>query len=412
MSMPTEKPESVGMSSSRLERIAPVMQDWVDRGAYAGITTMLARRGRIVHWRHFGWRDREAQAPMTEDAIFRLYSMTKPIVCVALMTLWEEGRCTLFDPLAKYIPSFGRVKALGADGAPADPLRPVLIGDLMAHTSGLSYHFLEDFPVARMYAKGELLDAGRPLAAAIEELAQLPLAFEPGSRWHYSVGIDVAARVIEVVSGKPLGQFLSERLFEPLRMLDAGFGVAPERRPALAAMYGRPDLILPETTHRRAFNDWSRGVNDRLDVSSTYPVDRPDTFVRGGVGLFSTAHDYFRFAQMLANGGELDGVRVIGKKTLALMHANRAAPSMFPLEIGGQPLTGYGFGLGSRVLMDPAQAGTPASVGTFGWAGAAKTFYWVDPKEEMVGLFMTQSMLSFDLPELELQALAYQAIVD
>ncbi|MBV9287263.1 MAG: beta-lactamase family protein [Hyphomicrobiales bacterium] len=410
MSLAVEKPETVGMSASRLERIAPAMQAHVDRGTYAGITTLIARRGKIVHARQFGWRDKEAQAPMTDDAIFRLYSMTKPIVCVGLMTLWEEGRCTLFDPLAKYIPSFGRVKAMGDDGALTDPVRPILIGDLMAHTSGLSYHFLEDFSVSRMYAKGELLKADSSLEEGIEDLARFPLAFQPGSRWHYSVGIDVAARVIEVVSGKPLGVFLHERLFEPLRMRDAGFGVAPERRAAVAAMYGRPDLLSPDATHRQAFADWGKGVNDRLDVSLTYPVDKPDRFVRGGHGLFSTASDYYRFAQMLANGGELEGVRVIGRKTLELMHSNRLPASMLPIEIGGLPLPGNGFGLGSRVLIDPAPAGTPASAGAFGWAGAAKTFYWVDPREEMVGLFMTQSMMSFDLPELELQALAYQAI--
>jgi len=412
VSLAVEKPETVGMSASRLERIAPAMQAHVDRGTYAGITTLIARRGKVVHVRHFGWRDKEAQAPMTDDVIFRLYSMTKPIVCVALMTLWEEGRFTLLDPVAKYISSFGRVKVLGVDGALADPVQPILVGDLMAHTSGLSYHFLEDFPVGRMYAKGELLDAERPLAESIEDLAQFPLAFQPGSRWHYSVGIDVAARVAEVISGKPLGAFLSERLFEPLGTRETGFGVRPQRRGAVAAMYGRPDLISPNVTQRLQFADWSNGVNQRLDVSATYPVDKPDRFVRGGHGLFSTAEDYYRFAQMLANGGELDGVRVIGKKTLEPMHLNRLPTSMLPIEIGGLPLAGYGFGLGSRVLIDPAQGGTPASIGAFGWGGAAKTFYWVDPREEMVGLFMTQSMSSFDLPELELQALAYQAIED
>jgi CubicO group peptidase (beta-lactamase class C family) len=412
MSIAVEKPESVGMSASRLERIAPAMQAYVDRGVYAGITTLIARRGRVVHARHLGWRDKEARAPMTDDTILRVYSMTKPIVCTALMTLWEEGRFTLFDAVAKYIPAFGRVKVLGADGALVDPVRPIQLGDLMAHTSGLSYHFLEEFPVGPMYAEGKLLDADCTLEEGIEDLARFPLAFQPGSRWHYGYGIDVAARVIEIISGKPLGHFLRERLFDPLGMRDTGFGVAPERRSSVAAMYGRPDLISPKARLTKHFADWSNGVNERVDVSLSHPVDKPDRFVRGGYGLFATARDYYRFAQMLANGGELDGVRVIGRTTLALMRSNRLPASMLPMQLDGLPLPGFGFGLGSRVLMDPAPAGTPASVGSFGWAGAAKTYYWVDPKEAMVGLFMTQSMSSFDLPELELQALAYGAIVD
>jgi CubicO group peptidase (beta-lactamase class C family) len=171
MSITVEKPESAGMSASRLERIAPAMQAYIDRGTYAGITTLVARRGRIVHARQFGLRDKEARAPMAEDTIFRLYSMTKPIVCTALMALWEEGRCTLFDPLAKYIPSFGRVKVLGADGTLVDPVRPIRLGDLMAHTSGLGYHFLEEFRVGRMYGESKILGADCPLEEGIEDIA-------------------------------------------------------------------------------------------------------------------------------------------------------------------------------------------------------------------------------------------------
>jgi CubicO group peptidase (beta-lactamase class C family) len=177
-------------------------------------------------------------------------------------------------------------------------------------------------------------------------------------------------------------------------------------------MYGRPDIITPGPTMGSEFAAWMGGVNDRIDVSKSYPVDSPDVFVRGGHGLFSTIGDYFRFAQMLANGGALDGERVIGRKTLELMHANHVPAALLPLEIGGLPMPGYGFGLGSRVLLDVAQSGAPGSAGEFGWSGAAKTHYWVDPKEEVVGLFMTQSMMSFELPEFDLRALAYQAIED
>lgn len=412
MNIAVQPSEAVGMSAKRLERIGPVMQAYVDRGVYAGIVTLIARRGRVVHAGQFGWRDREAGSAMTADAIFRLYSMTKPIVCVALMTLIEEGRFRLIDPVARYIPSFGAVKVMDADGRLIDPVRPMMVRDLMTHMSGLSYHFVEESALGKMYQGGKLLDAQCPLEAAIDDLARLPLAFQPGTRWRYSVGIDVAARLIEVISGRPLGAFLRERLFDPLGMTDTGFGVPPEKRNRLAAMYGRPDVIAPGPTMASEFAAWMKGVNDRLDVAKSYPVDKPDVFMRGGHGLFSTTGDYFRFAQMLANGGELEGKRILGRKTLELMHANHVPPALLPLEIGGLPLPGYGFGLGSRVLMDAAQSGAPGSAGEFGWSGAAKTNYWVDPKEQMVGLFMTQSMMSFDLPELDLRALAYQAIDD
>jgi CubicO group peptidase (beta-lactamase class C family) len=406
------EPKSAGMSARRLERIRPAMQAYVDRGVYAGIGTLIARRGKIVHSEQVGWRDKEAQTPMSADTIFRLYSMTKPIVCVALMTLLEEARLTLFDSLAKYIPAFGRVKVQEADGALVNPARPIMLRDLMNHTSGLTYHFVGESPVEKMYQGAKLMDPKSSLEAGIDDLAQFPLAFQPGSHWRYSVGIDVVARVIEVISGRPLGAFLRERLFEPLGMVDTAFEVPPEKRSRLAAMYGRPELTAAGPTVASELEAWSKGVNDRLDVSKSYPVDSPDVFVRGGHGLFGTTGDYFRFAQMLANGGQLDGTRILGRKTLALMHANHIPAALLPLDIGGLPLPGYGFGLGSRVLLDVAQSGAPGSAGEFGWSGAAKTYYWVDPQEQLVGLFMTQSMMSFDLPELELRALAYQAIED
>jgi CubicO group peptidase (beta-lactamase class C family) len=412
MNYAVEPSEAVGMSARRLERIRPAMQAYVDRGVFAGVNTLIARRGKVVHAGQFGWRDKEAGTTMTADTIFRLYSMTKPIVCTALMTLFEEGRFRLIDPLAKYIPAFGRVKVREPDGSLVDPVRPIVVRDLMTHTSGLSYHFVEDSPLGKIYNEGKLLDAECSLEAAIDDLARLPLAFQPGSRWRYSVGIDVAARVTEVISGRPLGEFLRERLFEPLGMADTAFGVPPEKQSRLAAMYGRPDIITAGPTMHSELEAWSKGVNDRLDVSKSYPVDSPDVFVRGGHGLFSTIGDYFRFAQMLANGGELDGARILGRKTLELMHSNHVLAAILPLDVAGLPLPGYGFGLGSRVLLDVAQSGAPGSVGEFGWSGAAKTHYWVDPKEDLVGVFMTQSMMSFDLPELDLRALAYQAIED
>jgi CubicO group peptidase (beta-lactamase class C family) len=405
-------PESVGMSGKRLARIKPAMQAYVDRGVYAGVSTLVARRGKIVHEAQVGWRDKEAQTPVTADTIFRLYSMTKPIVCTALMTLYEEARFRLIDPVADYIPTFARTKVMTTYGGLADPVRPPTIRDLMSHMSGLTYHFLDDSPVGKLYEKSKLLDANISLEAAIDDLASLPLAYQPGTRWHYSVGIDVVGRLIEVISGRSLGEFLRERIFGPLGMSDAAFGVPTEKRDRLAAMYGRPDVLIPGVTSRAAEEAWRRGVNDRIDVSATYPADRPEVFQRGGHGLFGTAGDILRFAQMLLNGGALDGERILGRKTLALMHANYVPPALMPLEIGPSLIEGYGFGLGSRVALDVAQISAAGSVGEFGWSGAAKTHYWVDPQEQIVAVFMTQSMLSYHSPELDLRALVYQALDD
>jgi CubicO group peptidase (beta-lactamase class C family) len=402
--------DSVGVDPKRLGRIDALMQGYVDRGVYAGIATLVARRGTVVQAGTYGWSDREAGTPMAADTIFRLYSMTKPIVCTVLMTLVEEGRLTLVDPVARHLPAFAGVKVLAHDGSLVAPARPMTVGDLMAHTSGLSYHFLGDSPVSKMYDEASILRADATLGDAIDDLARFPLAAHPGSRWIYSLGIDVAARLIEVVAGRPLGDVLRERLFAPLEMADTGFGVAEAARGRLAAMYGRPDLLRPGVTSPDAHLAWAQGENQRVDVSRTYPVDRAEVFQRGGHGLFGTIGDYFRFAQMLCNGGTFEGRRIIGRKTLALMHANRIPPALLPLEIGGLPLMGYGFGLGSRVLLDVAASGAPGSAGEFGWAGAAKTHYWVDPEEELVAIFMAQSLMSFDVPELAMRAAVYQAL--
>lgn len=410
MTIATQAPGSVGMDAGRLGRIDPVMQGYVDRGIYAGVSTLVARHGAVVHAGTYGWRDREAQTPMTADTIFRLYSMTKPIVCTALMTLFEEGRFTLVDPVSKYIPAFASVKVRADDGSLVEPRRPMTIGDVMAHTSGLVYHFLGDSAVSEMVGAAAILHADVPLADAVDDLARFPLAFHPGTSWKYSLGNDVVARLIEVIAGKPLGSVLQERLFEPLGMSDTGYGVAADRRDRLASMYGRPDLIQPGVTAPTCFALWARGANEKIDVAASYPVDKAGVFQRGGHGLFGIIGDYFRFAQMLCNGGVLEGRRVIGRKTLELMHANRIPPALLPLEIGGLPLPGYGFGLGSRVALDVAATNAPGSVGEFGWSGAAKTHYWVDPKEGIVAVFMTQSMMSFDLPELTMRALVYQAL--
>ncbi len=404
--------EAVGCSSERLARIKPVMQAYVDRRGFAGVSTMLARRGQVIHCEQVGWQDRESQIPLSADTIFRIYSMTKPIVCTALMTLYEEGRFQLFEPVAKFLPAFAKVRVFSGTALEEDPVRPITIRDLLTHTSGLTYSFLADSPVSDLYLQARLLaDADRTLEALIGELARLPLAYQPGTRWHYSMGIDVAAHLVEVISGRPLQQFLHERLFAPLGMADTGFSVPPEKRHRIATMYGLPDIAT--SSFSRIFEAWMEGANERIDVETTYPATNTHSFARGGHGLFSTAWDYMRFAQMLLNRGELDGVRILGPKIVELMHMNHVPLALLPYSVfPGIVAAGYGFGLGSRVLLNVAESALPGSVGEYGWSGAAKTYYWVDPKEELIGIVMTQYMLAADLPDKDFQVLAYQALVD
>lgn len=387
MTQLVEAPDSVGMSAARLERIRPVMQSYVDTKGYGGISTMISRRGRVVYADQVGWQDREAGTPMAENTIFRIYSMTKPVIYTALMTLYEEGRFQLIDPVAKFIPAFGATKVLGPDGSLSDqnPMRPMQVRDLMTHCSGLSYDFLEDSAVGGMYREARLMnDASRSLESVIEELVRIPLAFQPGTMWHYSLGTDVAAHLIQVLSGKPLDEFMRERMFAPLGMEDTDFRVPEAKRARLAAMYGHPDLFDRDMTFSALFGHFLSGNSGRRDVDETYPVDAPGGFLRA----------------------------VLGRKTLELMHQNHLPQALLPYGLAGVPTPGYGFGLGSRVCSNVAEAAVSTSVGEFGWAGAAKTYYWVDPQEELVGLFMTQLMVGFDLPENDLRTLVYQAIED
>jgi CubicO group peptidase (beta-lactamase class C family) len=401
-------PESQGFNARRLARIKPKMQAYVDSGEFSGITTLIARRGHIIHFEHTGVRDKTTQAPLDASTIFRIYSMTKPIVCTALMTLYEEARFHLLDPLAKYLPAFAKVKVWNGDGqALADPARPIFIRDLFTHTAGLTYDFLEDTPVSKMYLEAGLLsNAKASLESVVSESARLPLAYQPGSRWHYSISIDVLAHLIEVFSGRPLQDFLKERIFSPLGMRDTGFSVPEQNRSRVAAVYGHPDIM----THQ--FTEIVTSPTGPIDVSKTYPIDNTTTFARGGLGLFSTATDYLRFAQMLLNRGELEGERIISPAIADLMHSNHLPASLMPFSIAIVAFPGYGFGLGSRVLLNPAESGMPGSSGEFGWAGAANTYYWVDPKLEMIGIYMTQHMVSIEPAQRDFQVLAYQALLD
>lgn len=409
-------PTKVGFDPKRLERIRPKMQSYVDRGVFAGITTMLARHGEIVHFDQVGHQDRTTKAPLTPDTLYRIYSMTKPIICTALMTLHEEGRFQLFDPVAKYLPAFGKVRVLESDvrgnHRAVPPNQMMTIQHLFTHTAGLTYNFVEESPVSTMYLESGLMaNAHSPLAAVIDELARFPLANHPGAAYHYSMSIDVLAHLIEVLADQPLAAFLQERLFQPLGMTSTGFSVPVDQLDRVATMYGHPDVAT--STFSAIFTAWQNGVNAEVDVTQTYPTHGAPNFARGGHGLFSSTADYMRFAQMLLNGGVLDGARILGRKTVAFMHTNHVPLSLLPYRIGPNPPTmGYGFGLGSRVLLDPAASAVTGSVGEYGWAGAAKTYYWIDPVEEIVGVFMSQFMMAMELPDQDFRVLAYQALVD
>jgi CubicO group peptidase (beta-lactamase class C family) len=330
------------------------------------------------------------------------------------MTLYEEARFQLFDPVAKFIPAFAKLRVLAGSKESGyqevAPNRLVTILDLLTHTSGLTYNFLEDSPVSQMYLESQVGKADQTLEAMIDGLLQLPLAFQPGTRWQYSLGIDVIGRLIEVISGQKLQHFLQERLFGPLGMVDTGFSVPAEKLSRLATMYGLPDIAT--STLSIIVRAYEQGYNQRLDVEPTHPATNTTTFARGGYGLFSTIEDYMRFAQMLLNRGQLEGIRVLAPKIVDLMHMNYLPKSLLPWEIGGVPSLGYGFGLGSRVLLNVAESALPGSVGEFGWGGAAKTHYWVDPQEELIGILMTQYMVGFDVPEKDFQVLTYQALME
>ncbi len=405
-----------GMDPLRLERIRPAIEKYVGEKRLSGAITLVFRRGRIVHEETYGVMDRETGRPMRPDAIFRIYSMTKPITCVALMTLLEQGRFRLTDPAAAYIPELGSLKVF-AGGTAADPRlvdleRPVTIAHLLTHTAGLTYHFLEHGPVEQMYRDRGLTD-DTPLEQFIAELGRLPLALQPGTAFRYSVAHDVVARLIEVISGSRLDRFFGETIFKPLGMNDTGFVVPEAKLERFVSLYGSRDLMKRDTTNRVQTEEAQAGVNRLLAGPRDSLQSRPHECFRGGVSLVSTAADYLRFSRMLLAGGELDGVRILGRKTIELMTANALPQSMLPYEIGGLASPGWGYGLGMRVMMDLAAAQTPGSLGEYGWSGAAGTYFWIDPREQLIGIMMRQHMPNnFFQAVPDFRAATYQAIVD
>lgn len=400
-SMKTLAPEELGLSTTRLNRINRVMQRYVDEQKLAGIVTLVARHGAIAHFEAFGLRDLEANQPMQLDSIFRIYSMTKPIVSVAVMMLYEAGGFHLNDPVSKFIPAFKDLKVLvkpDYEGLKlAEPEPEMTIRNLLTHTAGLTYGFFEDSPVEAMYREAELLNRDITLEDMIQKLAAIPLIYQPGRAWRYSVATDVLGYLVEVFSGQSLDRFLAENIFHPLGMTDTAFYVPEEKLPRFATNYGPAES----------------GGLEVIDPPATSPYAKPPCRFSGGGGLVSTATDYLRFCQMLLNQGELNGTRLLGRKTIALMTANHLPDDLMPIQIGPNFLHGYGFGLGFRVLLDVAQAGILGSVGEYGWGGAANTYFWIDPQEDLIGILMTQFMPSGHHPvSPDFRVLAYQALVD
>ena len=410
------EPEKVGLSSERLARIRPAIEKHIADDKIAGAVSLIARRGEVVYSDCVGLMDREANAPMRPDAIFRIYSMTKPIICVALMTLYEQGYFQLITPVSTFIPGFSDLKVFGGESESGVQLvdleREVTIHDLLTHTSGLTYHFLEYGPVEEMYRVAGV-SSQKPLGDFIDDLLRLPLAVQPGITWRYSVAHDVVAYLIEIISGQPLDVYLHDNLFEPLGMVDTGYYVPEDKLDRFAAMYGSCELMEPDVTVTRWYGEAMDGVNKLLAGARNCLESAPHGVFRGGHGLVSTAPDYMRFCQMLLSSGELDGVRILSRKTVELMTANQLKPELLPYEIGGVYSLGYGYGLGFDVLMDVGQCGTLGSRGEYGWGGAASTSFWIDPQEEFIGISMAQYMPNgYHLIGADFRVTAYQAIVD
>jgi CubicO group peptidase (beta-lactamase class C family) len=401
-------PVELGFDAGRLARIDRHFDRYVDAGRLPGWMVVVSREGQIAHLATSGLRDVEAGRPVEHDTIWRIYSMTKPVTTVAAMMLWEEGAFELKDEVARFIPAFAdaRVYVKGSSLKPVtEPLvEPMRIWHLMTHTSGLTYGFHWTHAVDAIY-RNHGFEWGTPpqldLAACCDEWAALPLLFQPGAEWNYSVASDVLGRVVEVVSGQSLDRFFAERIFDPLGMGDTGFSVDEAGAGRLAALYS-PD---PQT-----------GRAMRNGVMSNLALE-PPTALSGGGGLVSTAADYHRFMQMLLNGGELDGVRLLGPRTVRYMASNHL-PGGVDLEAFGRPLYaettfhGVGFGLGFSVVQDPVANKSPASVGEFAWGGAASTAFWIDPVERMTVLFLTQLLPSSTYPlRSQLHQLVHQALI-
>ena len=405
--LPRARPQELGLDSAKLSAISPLLRAAIEQGELSGVVTLLARHGRIAVVDSAGFANIERRSPIGSTTLFRIASMSKPVTSVAAMILVEEGRLALTDPVERYLPAFAEMTVAAGTGATAaggsvPARRPITIHDLLTHRSGLTYGFLDEGPVGDAYRAAGVSDGMPPreegIGANVERLARMPLVAQPGSRFQYGLSTDVLGRVIEVVSGQPLAEFLRKRLFDPLGMRDTRFYVDDDQLGRLATPYAWNGRRL------RAMQTAERFGNLLL-AGEGYRGSR--IYFSGGSGLVSTVGDYARFLQMLLNGGELDGIRVLGPKTVQLISADAMAGTPHPLGAGA------GFGLGFQVITELGLAREPGSVGTLSWSGIYGTMFWADPEEQLIGIVMLQR---FPTAGLRLgdrfRAIAYGAVID
>ena len=406
--LPLVAPDQVGLSAARLDRVRHWMKGWVDSGRLAGMVVAVMRRGEVAFAETMGKADVERGKEMRPDSIFRIYSMTKPLTSVAIMMLYEEGRFQLDDPISRFIPAFAgtRVAVGGSRGkietVPAE--REITFRDLLTHTSGLTYGFMESTPVDAMYrdktAGVDFQTATTSLKDLVERLATFPLIAQPGKAWNYSVATDVLGYLVEVISGQPFEVYLKQKVIDPLGMTDTDFHV-------------------PAAKHDRFTANYAPAAGGKLQLIDDPAKSRylaPRAVNSGGGGLVSTAADYLRFCRFMLNKGELGGTRLLGRKTVELMTSNHLKGDMADMgmpRFSESTYYGIGFGLGFSVTLDPAKAQILGSPGEYAWGGAASTAFWCDPAEDMAVVLLTQLMPSSTYPiRRELRVLAYQAIVD
>jgi CubicO group peptidase (beta-lactamase class C family) len=393
--LPVAKPESVGMSSEKLREVDRIVEDLIAKKRLAGAQVAVTRHGKVVYNKTFGQMDIEADKAMQEDAIIRIYSMSKGITTAAALMLYEEGKIGLDDAVSKYIPEFKGVKVWDGDKAVPAKREPT-VRDLMRHTAGLTYGGIGNVEVDKLFKQADLFNKGQTLAEFSAKMGKLPLKFEPGTEWMYSFSVDILGRVVEVAEGKPFDVFLQERIFNPLDMKDTGFYVPAEKLERLATVY----------------NSDGKGTLKPVDVPATSGYRTKPGMLSGGGGLVSTTRDYLRFLQMVANGGKLDGKRLLKEKTVALMTHNEVPEVAMPIRFGKEMREGVGFGLGFNVRVATSAKWDPAGpVGEWGWGGMASTHYWASPKDELVVVTMEQTLPYSFMLEWAVKQPIYDAIV-
>ena len=396
--LPVAKPAEVGLSAERLDRITEWLRDQSAKNVIPGAVLMIVRNGKIAYFESVGQLDPETKAPMRKDAIFRIYSMSKPITTVAVMMLYEQGKITLDEPIAKYIAAFKEMKVgvetKGEDGKPKLELiaakKPITIQDLLRHTSGITYGFFGDMMVKKAYDDARVFDYAIDNAEFADRIARLPLAFQPGTTWDYSHSTDILGRLVEIVSGKPLYQFEKENILDPLGMTDTSFYVADKSKHARIS---------------EPFKD-DRKIGVEADFNDPRVVEKWES---GGGGMVGTVTDYARFVSMLMNGGTLDGKRYLGPKTIAYMTSDHLGAAIVPGPYY-LPGSGYGFGLGFAVRKETGVAASPGSAGDYNWGGAGGTYFWVDPRENMFVVYAMQSPRNRTAFRLVLRDMVYAAI--